>query len=79
VGETVFGTLVIMIDDEQDDSEALFTLHNVVWLSSALVRSGGERLCDIRKRGRAAFDKRIGRVSAHSLGLTSSALRPKRL
>ena len=45
----------------------------MVRLSSALVSSGGERLGDIRKRGRAAFDKRIGRVSAHSLGLTSSA------
>jgi hypothetical protein len=43
------------------------------------VSSGGERLVDIRKRGKAAFDKRIGRVSAHSLGLTSCTLRPKRL
>jgi hypothetical protein len=48
-------------------------------LSDALVSSGGERLCDIRKRGRAAFDKRIGRVSAHLLGLRSCTLRPKRL
>jgi hypothetical protein len=43
------------------------------------VSSGGERLGDIRKRGRAAFDKRIGCVLAHLLGLTSCTLRLKRL
>ena len=30
-------------------------------------------------RGMSAFDKRTGRVSAHSLGRASSALRSKRL
>jgi hypothetical protein len=32
-----------------------------------------------KDKGRSAFDERVGRVSAHSLGLTSSTLRPKRL
>ena len=32
-----------------------------------------------KKGGMSAFDKRIGRVSAHSLGRASSALRSKRL
>ena len=47
-------------------------------LSVALV-SSRDKGAKGKKKGRSAFDERIGCVSARLLGLTSRALRPKRL
>ncbi len=47
---------------------------------SGVSESGRTEIKEVKKmRGRSAFDRRVRRVSARSLGLTSSTFRPKRL